>query len=91
MRNPASDRVVVSSVIEHDLGTATGHADFTVAGLTFDDALQPDMLSELALGVVANVRGAVDGTGRIDWNPDGVASSGEATTQGDDGARGPIP
>ena len=92
LRNPASDRVVVSSVIEHDLGTATGHAALTVAGLTFDDALQPDMLSELALGIVANVRGTVDGTGRIDWNPDGVTSSGEATTQGLDfaAAFGPV-
>ena len=92
LRNPASDRVVVSSVIEHNLATATGHADLTVAGLMFDDALQPDMLSELALGIVANVRGTVDGTGRIDWNPDGVTSSGQATTQGLDfaAAFGPV-
>lgn len=92
LRNPASDRVVVQSVIEHDLGTATGHADLTVAGLVFDDTLQPDMLSELALGIVANVRGTVDGIGRIDWNSDGVTSSGQATTQGIDfaAAFGPV-
>ena len=30
--------------------------------------LQPDELSQLALGVVANAKGTVTGSGRIDWN-----------------------
>lgn len=92
LRNPASDRVVADARIAHDLGTSTGHADLTVAGLLFDKALQPDMLTERALGVVANVRGTVDGKGRIDWNSGGVTSSGEVTSDGLDfaAAFGPV-
>lgn len=92
LRNPASDRAVVAARIVHDLGAARGHADLDVAGLTFDKGLQPDMLSDLALGVVANAVGTVTGTGRIDWNPDGVTSSGTFTTDGLDfaAAFGPV-
>ncbi|MCL4673558.1 MAG: YdbH domain-containing protein [Sphingomonadaceae bacterium] len=92
MRNPASDRAVLETRIVHDLGAARGHADLIVAGLRFDKALQPDMLSELALGVIANADGAVDGTGRIDWNPDAVTSSGVFATNGLDfaAAFGPV-
>ena len=92
LRNPASDRVVTNAAIVHDLGSATGYADLAVAGLVFDKDLQPDMLSELALGVVANVRGTVTGTGRIDWNSGGVTSSGAFSTDNLDlaAAFGPV-
>lgn len=92
LRNPASDRAVVETGIAHDFGSATGHADLIVAGLVFDQDLQPDMLSDLALGVIANAKGTVTGTGRIDWNPDEVTSSGTVTTDGLDfaAAFGPV-
>lgn len=76
LRHPGSDRVVADVRIAHDLAAGAGHADLVVDGLQFDDALQPDQLSDLALGVIANVRGAVSGTGRIDWSGAGVTSSG---------------
>lgn len=92
LRNPASDRAVVDTRIVHDLGSATGEADLVVAGLVFDDGLQPDMLSDLALGVIANAKGTVTGTGTINWNPDGVTSSGTFSTDGLDfaAAFGPV-
>ena len=48
------------------LGDGSGFADLTVKELRFDDHFQPDMLTPLALGVVANVQGSVVGDGRID-------------------------
>ena len=51
-----------------------------VPRLRFDDAFQPDQLTSLALGVVANVQGSVVGDGRIEWTADGVTSRGTFAT-----------
>ena len=80
LRNPASDRIVTAADIRHDLSSGRGHADLVIADLQFDPLLQPDDLSRLALGVVANVSGIVSGTGRLDWGANGVTSSGQLTT-----------
>jgi hypothetical protein len=84
LREPASDRVVTSAAIRHDLGSGRGHADLAVDNLQFDKQLQPDTLTALALGVIANARGSVRGAGRIDWTPDKVTSTGRFTTEGMD-------
>ncbi len=75
LRHPQSDRIVTVADIHHDLARGSGHADLDVPGVTFDAQLQPDQLSRLALGVIANARGEVTGTGRIDWAADGTVSS----------------
>ena len=80
MREPVRDRAVVLATIRHDLSSARGHADLAVEGVTFDDKLQPETLTRLALGVVANTRGTVRGDGRIDWTAAGVTSTGAFTT-----------
>ncbi len=80
LREPVSGREVVRAAIRHDLGTARGHADLAVAGLQFDDQLQPAALTNLALGVIANAQGRVRGGGRIDWTPAAITSSGDFTT-----------
>jgi hypothetical protein len=92
LREPVSDRAVVRADIVHDLSTADGHADLTVDGIAFDDGLQADALSHLALGVVSNLKGMVHGTGRIDWDQDGVTSHGRFSTDGIDfaAAFGPV-
>lgn len=76
LREPASDRVVSNVAVVHDLASARGHADLAVPGLLFDKGLQPTALTELARGLVANVAGTVVGSGRIDWTPQAVTSSG---------------
>ena len=76
LRDPGSDRIVTRAEIRHDLSTGAGFADLTVPGILFDEQLQPEQLSRLALGVVANVRGSVTGEGRIDWSPGAVTSTG---------------
>lgn len=80
MREPASDRPIVLATIRHDLGSGRGKADLAVQDITFDDKLQPETLTRLALGVVANTRGTVRGQGAIAWNERGVTSTGAFTT-----------
>ena len=80
MREPKSDREIVRTAIRHDLSSGTGSADLAVEGIVLDGRLQPDQISRLALGVIANAEGTVRGTGRIDWNDGGVRSTGAFTT-----------
>lgn len=75
LRHPKSDRLVATTEIRHDLSSGAGHADLLVPELRFDRALQPDELSHLALGVIANAEGTVSGKGRIDWTSDGTVTS----------------
>ena len=92
LRNPATDRVVTEVDLTHNLAAGRGHADLTVPGLLFDRQLQPVALSQRALGVIANARGTITGTGRIDWGPAGVTSTGEFSSDGLDlaAAFGPV-
>ena len=80
LREPKSDRLVTEAKIVHDLDTASGHADLLVPGIEFDRQLQPDTLTYLSQGVIALAKGKVYGQGRIDWNRNGVTSSGDFTT-----------
>lgn len=72
---PQTRRDVLRVAIGHDLQTVVGYADLFVDGIQFDEQLQPEMVSNIALGIIANTRGRVAGTGRIDWNVNGVTSS----------------
>jgi len=96
LREPISDRAIVRLAIGHDLASAKGHADLALDGLTFDKALQPDRLSALVQGTIANAQGRFDGSGRIDWQPDGkttkLTSSATIATKGFDfaGMVGPV-
>lgn len=92
LREPASRREVLRTTIRHDLGTGRGDADVAVSGIVFDEKMQPDTLSRLALGVIANARGSVKGRGRIDWTPEKVTSSGSFSTEALDfaAAFGPV-
>lgn len=92
LRNPESDRVVTNVALVHDLTAARGYADLAVPGLLFDERLQPVALSTRALGLIANTRGTVTGTGRIDWGPRGITSTGEFSSEGIDfaAAFGPV-
>lgn len=81
LRHPGTQRVVTLVDIHHDLSTGAGQANLDVPGIAFDSQLQPDQLTHLALGVIANADGTITGTGRINWFADGnVTSSGEFST-----------
>jgi hypothetical protein len=92
LREPSSNAEVTRVAIRHDLASGHGHADLAVDGLTFGRGLQPEKLTPLALGVVANVAGTVTGTGRIDWDEKGVSSSGRFSSDSLDfaAAFGPV-
>ncbi len=62
--------------IIHNLGNSIGGASLSVDGLQFGDRLQPEELTELTLGQIADVQGRITGDGRIDWDARGVRSSG---------------
>ncbi len=82
LAEPKTGIEVAGVDIRHDLGTSSGRALLAVDGLRFNDRLQPELLTPLALGVVANVDGAVFGDGRIEWDGNGVRSSGRFATRG---------
>jgi translocation and assembly module TamB len=92
LKHPKTGTVVSAMTIDHSFARETGKALLNVDRLTFGQALQPEELTPITLGVIANVFGSVSGTGQIDWTPKGVMSSGAFRTQGMDmaAAFGPI-
>ncbi len=80
LREPATGRAVTGIDLAHNLATGGGHADLTVAGLTFDRNFQLSELITFDLGV-SNLRGTIAGTGRIDWNEAGVTSTGRFSSE----------
>lgn len=80
LTEPRSGIGITRMAIRHDLGSGAGDAVLDVPGIAFGDALQPERLTRLTLGVIANVRGTVAGSGRIAWTRDGVTSTGEFAT-----------
>lgn len=89
---PAKQVEIADVAIVHDLKQGVGHADLTIPGITFGDHFQPDELTRLTFGVIANVAGTVAGDGHIRWNADGVTSDGAFRTAGTDlaAAFGPV-
>ncbi len=80
LHEPKTGRTVAQLDIKHTLATTTGRALLSVDDLRFDDALQPELLTPLTLGVIANVKGPVSGDGRIEWDANGVRSTGRFNT-----------
>ena len=89
---PASGARVAGVKIQHVLASGTGNAVLSVDNLNFGDKLQPDALTKLVFGVVADVKGSVSGIGNIRWSPAGVTSDGVFRTAGTDlaAAFGPV-
>lgn len=71
---------ILDAVIRHRLSDSSGSADLILKELRFGESFQPDQLTNLALGVVANVQGSVVGDGRIEWTAQGVTSRGTFAT-----------
>ncbi|WP_380787904.1 YdbH domain-containing protein [Sphingomonas sp. R86521] len=90
---PATNAKVADVTLVHDLGAGAGHADLAVPGIAFaKGALQPEALTPLTFGVIADVNGTVSGEGHIDWSAAGVTSTGVFRTAGTDlaAAFGPV-
>jgi hypothetical protein len=78
--HPQGGQLVTRVSLAHNLASGQGHASLDVPGITFAKNLQPEMLTRLTLGVIADARGTVAGNGRIDWGRDRVASTGDFST-----------
>ena len=89
---PETGTTVTDVSLTHDLAAGAGHADLAVPGITFGDGFQPDRLTRLTFGVIADVKGTVEGEGHIAWSPEGVTSTGTFRTQDTDlaAAFGPV-
>lgn len=82
LAEPRSGAGVAEVTIAHDLAAGRGEARLAVRDLTFRfKGLQPEALTPLTLGVVANVEGTVTGEGRIAWDDAGVHSTGDFATE----------
>jgi translocation and assembly module TamB len=92
LKHPAKGVKVTDVAIVHDLATGRGNAVLAVPGITFGDSFQPNELTRLTFGVVADVKGTVSGRGDIAWSPDGVTSTGTFRTDDTDlaAAFGPV-
>jgi len=82
LANPETNVAVARVTIAHDLGMGSGSAVLDIPSLRFGKALQPEQLTRLTLGVIANVEGSVSGRGDIAWDARGVTSSGRFRTDG---------
>lgn len=80
LRDPVAQRLVTSVSVEHDLGTSVGNAVIDVPGLVFDKTLQPEQLTYLTFGIVADVAGRVTGRGDIEWTSQTLKSAGKFQT-----------
>ena len=90
---PTTNTKVADVTLSHALGAGAGKADLNVPGIAFaKEKLQPDALTPLTFGVIADVNGSVSGEGHIAWNPAGVTSNGVFRTAGTDlaAAFGPV-
>jgi len=62
----------------HDMMTAAGETEFSLAGLVFaPNGLQPNKIIPALLGIVDAAQGDMDGTVRFAWSDEGVASGAE--------------
>lgn len=89
---PFTKTAISNVTITHDLARSTGKAILDVPNLSFGQAFQPERLTSITLGVIANVQGAVSGRGEINWGENGVTSSGGFRTENLDfaAAFGPV-
>ena len=82
LRERRSSFPVARVAIRHDLSSGGGDARLDVDSLRFGRALQPEAITPLTLGMIANVEGALTGQGRIRWAGGNVTSDGDFQTEG---------
>ena len=76
LHEPTTGTRVADLRIGHLLSSGMGSADLTVPDLSFREGFQPELLTPLTFGVVAEVRGNVRGAGHIAWDAQRVTSTG---------------
>ena len=84
LREPETLTAVAGIDVLHAFGNSVGRALIDVPSLMFTERFQPELLTPLTLGVIANVQGEIAGSGRIDWDgsENGIKSTGTFRTNG---------
>lgn len=82
LREPRSDVPVTKVSVRHDLSAGKGDAIVDVEALRFGRGFQPEAVTPLTLGLIANVDGALSGRGQIRWADGNVTSDGLFHTDG---------
>lgn len=82
LREPLSGLPVTRVDIRHDLSSGVGDARLDLDELRFGRGLQPEAITPLTLGMIANVEGALAGQGRIRWSGGDITSDGDYRTEG---------
>jgi hypothetical protein len=82
LTEPTTGTPVSSVHLAHSLQSGRGDATLDVSGLRFSKALQPERITPLTVGIVANVEGEVAGQGKIVWAGGNVTSTGAFRTEG---------
>ncbi|HWA00980.1 MAG TPA: YdbH domain-containing protein [Caulobacterales bacterium] len=78
----AGGRELARFTAAHDVDQGVGAAHVTAARLSFDRDLQPYQISEIARGLVDNVRGDASATAEITWGRDTFAATGHVRPDG---------
>ncbi|MEQ9662882.1 MAG: YdbH domain-containing protein [Parasphingopyxis sp.] len=73
---PKTQVTVADVDLAHNLNSGRGEAVLATERLEFNDRMHPRDLTDLLVGIVAEVDGLVEGTGVIRWGPEGVTSEG---------------
>ncbi|WP_181008570.1 YdbH domain-containing protein [Sphingomonas montanisoli] len=77
----ATRKSVARVQIRHSLQSGRGDANLDVDGLRFGKGFQPERITPLTVGIIANVEGEIAGQGRIVWAGGNVTSSGVFRTE----------
>ncbi|MDR6789803.1 hypothetical protein J2Y58_003178 [Sphingomonas sp. BE138] len=80
LAEPTTGTKVADVTIAHGLASGAGTARLDVPGITFTKDFQPELLTRLTFGVIADVQGTMRGSGDIRWDATGVASTGTFAT-----------
>ena len=89
---PVSARPIATVALAHDLDRSSGEARLAVNALNFSKSLQPEAITPLTEGVIADVYGQIDGTGIVRWQGERITSTGKFNTDAIDfaAAFGPV-
>ncbi|MES1197524.1 MAG: YdbH domain-containing protein [Pseudomonadota bacterium] len=67
---------------EHDVDRGVGAAHIDAPAMAFDQKFQPYEITELARGLVDNVRGPVSATAEVNWSRDKLTATGHVRPEG---------
>ncbi len=80
LHDPDTGTRVARATIVHGLDSGRGRALLDVPGITFGPDYQPEQLTRLTTGVIALIVGSIQGSGEIEWDPQGTRSTGTFST-----------